>query len=218
MKAKSVKIPKPYSTYNIYFRLERMYILQQETGSIDDMTKASIDPNHHDPLEHPRPLKYGGLTLPPYWYSSIHRMQAEKIRSHKKKKEGSMSKSELNSIISKRWREVEPDVKEYCRKFSIAERVKRASDQQLQDEPTMEPIRDVTISDFVSSDDAPISIATGGSAVSKICTQVRSLRSDTCPDSQCSLVALEIDATLNEDDLEFELLANTDFNFSGDTF
>lgn len=218
MKSKSVKIPKSYSTYNIHFRLERMYILQQETGSIDDMTKASIDPNHHDPLEHSRPLKYGGLTLPPYWYSSIHRMQAEKIRSHKKKKEGSMSKSELNSIISKRWREVEPDVKEYCRKLSIAERVKHACDQQLQDEPTMEPIRDVTISDFVSGDDAPISIAEGGSAVSEICTQACSLRSDACPDSPCSLVALEIDATLNEDDLEFELFANTDFNFSGDTF
>ena len=47
---------KPYTEYTIFFRLERTYILQS-SGIIDEEVVASLDPNHRDPLEFPRPDK-----------------------------------------------------------------------------------------------------------------------------------------------------------------
>ena len=47
---------KPYTEYTIFFRLERACILQS-SGIIDEEVVALLDPNHHDPLEFPRPDK-----------------------------------------------------------------------------------------------------------------------------------------------------------------
>jgi hypothetical protein len=122
-KSKESKIPRPYTAYTIYWRLERMRILQ-EKGVIDDKTKASFDPNHYDPLEHPIPSKYKGVTLPPYWYSSLHQKELEKKRKHRKQ-EGSISKSALTAMISKGWSEIDPETKQYCEKLAEAEKLKR---------------------------------------------------------------------------------------------
>lgn len=215
------KIPKPYSAYNIYFRLERMYILQHENGSMDDITKATIDPNHYDPLEHPIPSKYADLVLPPYWYSSIHRRQAEKSRSHKKKPEGSMSKSEMNSIISQRWRDVDPEVYQYCKKLSLAEKVKRERaqpkpKQQLNGRPTTSKesfTDDVNIFNVVSRDEASGGSITGssiGSGVATMSTQVQAgfhkgLEETTRGNQvivSSSIASEDFDTTLDEADLE----------------
>jgi hypothetical protein len=123
MNTNESKIPKPYTAYTIYWRLERMRILQ-EKGVIDDKTKASFDPNHYDPLEHPIPSKYKGVTLPPYWYSSLHQKELEKKRKHRKQ-EGSISKSALTAMISKGWSEIDPETKQYCEKLAEAEKLKR---------------------------------------------------------------------------------------------
>jgi hypothetical protein len=125
MKRKGDEIPKPYSAYTIFWRLERMFILQ-EAGCIGDEIKSCYDPNHHDPLEHPRPEKYTNLILPPYWYSSAHRKEDEKKRKHRKQ-DGSIDKNDLTAMISKSWREVDADVRNYVSKLARAEKMKHAA-------------------------------------------------------------------------------------------
>jgi hypothetical protein len=115
----------------------------QEKGVIDDKTKATFDPNHYDPLEHPIPLKYKGVTLPPYWYSSLHQKELEKKRSHRKQ-EGSISKSDLTSMISKGWREIDPDTKQYCKNLAEAEKLKRKQAVKSELNGAVEPTQPVT--------------------------------------------------------------------------
>jgi hypothetical protein len=99
-----------------------MYILQQE-GCIGKEIKTYYDPNHHDPLEHPRPAKYASLLLPPYWYSSAQRNKQEKRRKHRKQ-DGSIDKNDLTAMIAKNWREVDTDVRNYVSKLASAEKAK----------------------------------------------------------------------------------------------
>jgi hypothetical protein len=138
MKQKGDVIPKPYSAYTIFWRLERMYILQQ-AGYIGDEIKACYDPNHHDPLEHPRPEKYSNLILPPYWYSSAHRKEDEKKRKHRKR-DGSIDKNDLTAMIAKSWREVDINVRTYVSKLAAAEKRKYAAIKSTtQTEPKAQP-------------------------------------------------------------------------------
>jgi hypothetical protein len=145
-KSKESKIPRPYTAYTIYWRLERMRILQ-EKGVIDDKTKASFDPNHYDPLEHPIPSKYKGVTLPPYWYSSLHQKELEKKRKHRKQ-EGSISKSALTAMISKGWSEIDPETKQYCKKLSEAEKLKRKQALKSKLNQAVAPTQPVTKPSF----------------------------------------------------------------------
>ncbi|KAL3779314.1 hypothetical protein HJC23_013764 [Cyclotella cryptica] len=127
-KSRNDGTPKPYSAYTIYFRLERIRILH-ENGVTDNEIKASCDPGHFDPLEHPRPIKYRDITLPPYWYSSVHRKEVEKKRKHRKQ-EGRFSKTILTAMISGSWREVDPEVRQYCNKLANAEKQKYNDSQK----------------------------------------------------------------------------------------
>jgi hypothetical protein len=122
MSQKGNGTPKPYSAYIIFWRLERMYILQQE-GCIGKEIKTYYDPNHHDPLEHPRPAKYANLLLPPYWYSSAQRNKQEKKRRHRKQ-DGYVDKNDLTSMIAKSWREIDTDVRNYVSRLASAEKAK----------------------------------------------------------------------------------------------
>ena len=110
---------KPYTEYTIFFRLERTYILQS-SGIIDEEVVASLDPNHHDPLEFPRPDKYQCLTLPPYWYSSSHKVAIEKKRRHRKHK-GRMDLKTLSKTISASCRNADRSSIGYCRKLAHAD-------------------------------------------------------------------------------------------------
>ena len=79
--------PKPYTEYTIFFRLEQTYIIQTTTGQVDEEVLDALKehPNHHDPLEHPRPTKYRDIQMTPYWYSSAHKAAYEKKRKHRKR-------------------------------------------------------------------------------------------------------------------------------------
>ena len=114
--------PRPYSAYTIYWRLERIHILQS-SGYLDEETRTFFDPEHYDALEHPRPAKYENIMLPPFWYSSVHRKNFEKKRKHRKQ-EGSISKADLTAMISKSWREIDPEIHQYCTRLANAEKMK----------------------------------------------------------------------------------------------
>jgi hypothetical protein len=139
MEQKEGDTPKPYSAYTIFWRLERKYILQ-EAGCIGKGIKECYDPNHHDPLEHPRPEKYADLILPPFWYSSAHRKECERKRKHRKQ-EGSIGKNDLTAMIAKSWREVDTDVRNYVSKLATAEKRKYEAIRKsaVQTEPKSPP-------------------------------------------------------------------------------
>jgi hypothetical protein len=111
--------PKPYTKYTIFFRLERTYIAHS-SGSVDDEDIASLDPNHYDPVEFPRPAKYAALALPPYWYSSSHSVAATKKRIHRKR-EGRIGLATLSKSISAAWRSADQTVIRYCTKLAQSE-------------------------------------------------------------------------------------------------
>jgi hypothetical protein len=155
MKATKQKKPKPYSAYTIYFRLERMRILH-ENGVTDNEIKTSFDPNHYDPLEHPRPIKYRDVALPPYWYSSVHRKEVEKKRKHRKQ-EGRFSKTILTAMISQSWRENDPEIRQYCNKLAIAEKQKYNETQKATSTCDDEKVefQSTTLSDNIIPAQAP---------------------------------------------------------------
>eukprot|EP00956_Cyclotella_meneghiniana_P003983 scaffold4792_cov31-Cyclotella_meneghiniana.AAC.1 len=150
--------PKPYSAYNIFFRLERMYILEQN-GQLDqeftiaDASDAfNLNNDDNDPIEHPRPARYARLPLPPRWYSSISRRQAEKSRSHKKKKgDNVLTKTEINALVSQRWRNVDEEIYRYCKRVSVNEKRRREEENSIFYSPR---IREYAIAKFCSDHDA----------------------------------------------------------------
>lgn len=115
-KGKAALAPKPYTEYTIFFRLERAHILQS-SGIIDEEIMSSLDPNHKDALEFPRPAKYQSVSLSPYWYSSAHKAAIEKKRKHRKR-QGRLDLKTLSRTISASWRSADPVVVEYCRKLA----------------------------------------------------------------------------------------------------
>jgi len=131
--------PKPFTDYLVYFRLERVRLLQ--SIGCDDVT-AGYDPDHHDPLEQPRPPRYEDVKLPPYWYSgTIAWEQAKKgelplapPRKHRKRANG-MSLAELSRTISSSWKNVDREVSAYCNKLSKvdAAKYKEAMEKVLQE-------------------------------------------------------------------------------------
>ena len=132
------KIPKPYTAYMIYWRLERLWILQEKGYSNPEDVKTSFNQHHSDPLElqYPRPSKYKDIALPPYWYSSVHQQIREKHRKHRKQ-EGSISKSELTTLISKSWHHVEPEIYQYCTQLAEAEKQRREKLAAVSQQPAM---------------------------------------------------------------------------------
>jgi len=116
--------PKPFTDYTIFFRIEKAYLTQiVDGGAVDPLVLAAHDPNHHDPLEMPRPERYQDVIMAPYWYSSLHKAKIEKKRKHRKVP-GRMSLSEMSKTVSANWRNAIPEVIEYCRNLSAAEQEK----------------------------------------------------------------------------------------------
>ena len=114
--------PRPYTEYNIFFRIERARMLQS-AGLIDDEIVCSLDPSHVDPLECPRPAGYEFVSLPPYWYSrssSSSDAPTRKRRKHRKR-EGGMDLKTLSRTVSASWRGASAAVVNYCRGLAQAE-------------------------------------------------------------------------------------------------
>ncbi|KAL7449035.1 LOW QUALITY PROTEIN: hypothetical protein ACHAXS_005168 [Conticribra weissflogii] len=121
-KQKDTSPPKPYTKYTIYFRLERMRLLL-ESDLIDDEIKTTFQPDHFDYIEHPRPLKYKDVQMPPFWYSSFVKPEYIENRKHCKK-EGRISFKELSQKISASWRSIDDETASYINKLAEFERVK----------------------------------------------------------------------------------------------
>ena len=115
-KNKTSKPPRPYTEYNIFFQLEREYILQTLylVVPIFDSKDAfdCSDVNYHGP---PLPSKYSDLVLPKDWF--VPGKARRRKRSHRKS-HGKISFSDLSKKISSHWRNVNDETRLFCSQVS----------------------------------------------------------------------------------------------------
>ena len=112
-----------------------------------------------------------------------------------------MSKSELTAMISKRWREVDIETSQYCKKLSNAEKLRRSLESSCEGSASNAISSGASESTAVTSDDS----TTLTSTISLIPT----------PIARSSKVDAEIDATLDDSSLELFETNSLEFNFSG---
>ncbi|ACI64365.1 predicted protein [Thalassiosira pseudonana CCMP1335] len=106
------KIPRPYTSWLIYFQLEREWILQKKLGvasSIDpEKVFVATDPRYNGP---PLPSRYQDLALPSDWW--VPGKGDRRKRLHRKS-HGLFSFHELSRMIKDSWAEVDTETRAFC--------------------------------------------------------------------------------------------------------
>jgi len=105
---------RPYTSYNLFFQLEREYILQIIHGYKTKIeSKGIFDPADATyPADGPAlPTRYENLILPFDWH--IPGKTRRRKRSHRKS-HGKIGFHELNDQISKAWSAADDEVKNFC--------------------------------------------------------------------------------------------------------
>jgi len=113
---------RPYSSYNIFFQLEREYILQALLGH-QPKAKAGedLDIDDDDAIRYsgpPLPPRYADLVLPRDWH--VPGKNQRRKRSHRKT-HGKIGFQELNAKISKAWKEADGETLGFCKRLADAE-------------------------------------------------------------------------------------------------
>ena len=93
--------PRPYSEYNVYFQLERNYILQKVYAVPPEATDVfhPEDPEYQGP---PLPKRYADVVLPRRFYS-CYKSEAKERRRHRTT-HGKIGFSELSKLIASNWK------------------------------------------------------------------------------------------------------------------
>jgi hypothetical protein len=96
---------RPFTTYNIFFQLERHYILQTNSKVATEL------PDNVDQGAADRPEKYSNIILPKDWYIvGANRKKRQHHVNH-----GIITFYELTKAISRNWRTCDDATKMYCR-------------------------------------------------------------------------------------------------------
>jgi len=120
---------RPYTSYNLFFQLEREYILQtlhNHTPTITSPSKifnAATSPTYPANAP-PIPPRYANLILPYDWH--IPGKTKRRKRLHRKS-HGKVGFHELNDRISKAWSVADEGVREFCARLSQIESMKYRS-------------------------------------------------------------------------------------------
>ena len=112
--AKSSKKIRAYTCYNLFFQLEREYILQTHLGHRPDLSKTDkiFDANDITNYQGPSlPSRYRNLILAYDWHipGKLQRRRRSHRRSH-----GLISFHELNDRISGSWKVVDDETRNFC--------------------------------------------------------------------------------------------------------
>ena len=99
------KTTHPCNSYNVFFQIERVYIIQKQYAVPPDPNDVSFDPVAEGYTGPVLPVRYQGLALPPRFYSSQKLLNGPR-RKHRKT-HGRISSGELSKLISKHWNEGE---------------------------------------------------------------------------------------------------------------
>ncbi|KAL3789766.1 hypothetical protein HJC23_006759 [Cyclotella cryptica] len=119
-------VPKrPLTPYNLFYILERNYILQQQQKADSSLPMGAA--TNIDPFASERPQKYRSVVLPSNWY--VVGMNRTKRSDHKN--HGLISFKSLSKTISEMWKEVDEDVKAYCKKLASVEMKRYRKEQEL---------------------------------------------------------------------------------------
>ena len=123
--AQTTKGIRPYTSYNLFFQLEREYLLQTVLGYDPSIDAADIFNPNDDKSNYkgcpPLPSRYDGLVLLKDWH--IPGKTVRRKRLHRKS-HGKIGFHELNDKISKAWSEADEDVKDFCSRLSEIEATK----------------------------------------------------------------------------------------------
>eukprot|EP00571_Detonula_confervacea_P014904 CAMPEP_0172306528 /NCGR_PEP_ID=MMETSP1058-20130122/7582_1 /TAXON_ID=83371 /ORGANISM="Detonula confervacea, Strain CCMP 353" /LENGTH=327 /DNA_ID=CAMNT_0013018447 /DNA_START=23 /DNA_END=1006 /DNA_ORIENTATION=- len=114
---------RPYTSYNLFFQLERDYILQTLLGfkptiASKDMFDPADTMNYQGP---PLPSRYSDLILPYDWH--LPGKTQRRKRSHRKS-HGKIGFHELNEKISKAWSVADHEIRHFCTVLSDSESIK----------------------------------------------------------------------------------------------
>lgn len=106
---------RPCTAYNLFFRIEREYILQAHLGHPPAVPPGA---EAYDPSTLPR--RYRALVLPRDWHVSSRSRERRRKRSHRRA-HGKIGFRELNERISAAWNAAGDDVRDFCGRLSDAE-------------------------------------------------------------------------------------------------
>ena len=108
---------RPYTAYNLFFQLEREYILQNLNGYRPTIAPANeFNPDNKSNYSGPPlPSRYDDLILPYDWHipGKTHRRKRSHRKSH-----GKIGFHELNEQISRAWSMVDDEIKRFCTRLS----------------------------------------------------------------------------------------------------
>ncbi|KAL7528477.1 hypothetical protein ACHAXR_004942 [Thalassiosira sp. AJA248-18] len=108
--------PRPYTEYNIFFQVEREYILQN-LGVVPPLKPEEVfvcsDKNYKGPEE--MPPRYKDVILPSDWY--IPGKSRRKKRQHRAS-HGKISFTDLSKSIASAWRNIDGETKLFCAQLS----------------------------------------------------------------------------------------------------
>ena len=106
------KPTRPYTDYNLFFQLEREYILQVRLGVSPALDLSEVfDPRckrYHGP---PLPFRYKDLVLPYDWHIPG---KAQRRKRRHRKSHGKIGFHELSNMIAQAWSKVDEETRSFC--------------------------------------------------------------------------------------------------------
>jgi len=118
--SKSHKPARPYTSYNIFFQLEREFILQAIIGYKSRIPPEEVfDANDRSNYSGgPLPRRYESLVLPKDWH--VPGKLTRRRRAHRKS-HGAIRFHEMNEKISTAWKAADVEVRRFCVDLSASE-------------------------------------------------------------------------------------------------
>lgn len=117
------KAIRAYTSYNLFFQLEREYILQTLLGHRPTLSKTEI----FDPTERtyyqgpPLPSRYQNLILPYDWHLPGKTQRRKRLH---RKTHGKCGFHELNERISSSWQAIDDGTRSFCKSLADIESIK----------------------------------------------------------------------------------------------
>ena len=118
------KAVRAYTRYNLFFQLEREYILQTLLGHRPTISKTDIlfDPTDRTYYQGPPlPSRYQNLILPYDWHLPGKTQRRKRVH---RKTHGKIGFHELNGRISSSWQVIDDEIRSFCTSLADIESIK----------------------------------------------------------------------------------------------